>query len=58
MGFQKVKHALSLPLTMAPLFRGLPLTFYLPSTDKSIGALLEQEVEGVEHHVYYLGRSL
>lgn len=34
------------------------LTLYLTSTDKSIGALLAQEVKGAEHPVYYLSRSL
>lgn len=38
--------------------KGLPLTLNLTSTNKFIGALLNQEVEGVERPVYYLSRSL
>lgn len=38
--------------------KGLPLTRYLTSTNKSISALLVQEVDEVEHHVYCLSRSL
>lgn len=38
--------------------RGIPLTLYLTSTDKSIGALLAHEIQGDEHTVYYLSRSL
>lgn len=37
--FQKVKSVLSSPLTMIPPIKGLPLTLYLTSIDKSIGAL-------------------
>lgn len=49
--FQKVEAILSLPQTM-----NLPFTVYLTFTDKSIGALLEYEVEGVVHPVNYLSR--
>lgn len=38
--------------------QGIPLTLYLTSSDKSIGVLLAQEVQGAEHPVYYLSRSL
>lgn len=38
--------------------KGLPLTSYLTSTNKSIGALLAQEIEGTERPVYYLSRLL
>lgn len=39
--------------------QGLALTLYLTSTDKSIGALLVQKVEGFKHPIYYyLSRSL
>lgn len=34
------------------------MTLYLSSTNKSIGALLAQEVEEIERPVYYLSRSL
>lgn len=38
--------------------KGFALTLYWTSTDKFISALLAQEVEGVEHPVYYLSMSL
>lgn len=42
--FQKVKNVFSSPLTMISSLKGLPLTLFLTSIDKSIGTLLEQEV--------------
>lgn len=38
--------------------KGFPLNFYLTSINKSLGALLASEVEGVEQIVYYLTKSL
>lgn len=40
------------------LVKGLTLTLYLTSTNKYIGALLAQVVEGVERPVCYLSQSL
>ncbi|KAG5524128.1 hypothetical protein RHGRI_030950 [Rhododendron griersonianum] len=37
---------------------GKPLILYLTSTAKSIGALLVQEIEGVERPVYYISRKI
>lgn len=56
--FQKVKDVLSSPLAMISHVKSLSLTFYLISTDKSIDTLLMEEVQGVEHPIYYLNRSL
>lgn len=70
-GFRKVKNVLISPLTVISPFekvnnapasyyditvKGLCLTLYLISTNKSIGALLAEEVEGVEHPIHYLSR--
>lgn len=46
--FQKVTDILSSPLTMILQMKGLPLTLYLTPTNKSIGTLLAQEVEGLK----------
>lgn len=45
-GFQKIKNVLSSPLIMISPVKGFPLTLYLTSTNKSMGALLAQEVDG------------
>lgn len=47
--FQKVKDMLSLPLIMISPIKSLPLTLYVIFTNKSISALLAQEVEAIEH---------
>lgn len=39
-------------------FKGLPLTPYLTSTNKSIGVLLIQGVKGSQHPIYYFDMSL
>lgn len=36
----------------------LTLTLHLTSTNKSVDALLGQEIKGVKHPLYYLSRSL
>lgn len=56
--FQKVRDVLSSPLTRILPFKSLALTLYLIFIKKSIGALLAQEVEGVEYLLYYLRKSL
>lgn len=38
---------------MMSLIKGIPLTFYLTSIDKSISALLAQQVEEAEHRVLF-----
>lgn len=50
--FQKVKDILSSPLTMISPIKSLPLTIYLTSINKFVGALLVQEVEEVDQPVY------
>lgn len=52
--FQRVKDVLASPHTMVSPVKGLPLTLYLTSTNKLNGALLAQEVDGIEKPVYYL----
>lgn len=42
--FQRIKNVLGSSPTMVSLIRGLTLTLYLNSTNKSIGALLVHEV--------------
>lgn len=54
--FQRVKHMLGSSLTMILPMKCLPL--YLTSINKSIEALLAQEVEGVENSIYCLSRLL
>lgn len=54
---QKAKDVLSYLIMVSPV-KGLPFTIYFTSTDKSLSALLAQDVEGVERPVYYLSRSL
>lgn len=49
----EVKNVLTTSPTMI-----LSLSLYLTSINKSIGALLTQEVEKVEYHVYDLSISL
>lgn len=44
---QRVKDVLSSPQTMISPVKGIHLTLYLTSTEKSIGALLAQEVMGL-----------
>ena len=55
---QKIKEILTSPQTMTMPVKGLPMILYLTSTDKSIGVLLAQDIDGVERPVYYLSRSL
>lgn len=43
---------------MVSPWKGLSLTLYLTWTNKSVSALLAQEIEGVEQLVYYLSGSL
>lgn len=56
--FQRVKDMLSSPQTIISPVKEIPLTLYLTSIEKSIGALIVQEVQGPERPVYYLSRSL
>lgn len=51
--FQKVKYVFSSTLTMILPIKSLPLTIFLTYTNKFVGALLVDEVEWVEHPVYY-----
>lgn len=56
--FNQVKAALTSPLTMTPPQQGKSLLLYITSTSRSIGALLAQEVDGVERPVYYISRVI
>lgn len=47
----------SLLIMISPV-KSLPLTLNLSFTNKSIGALLAQQVEGIEHPIHYLSRLL
>lgn len=55
---QSTSYMLRSPLTMVLSVKGLSLTLYLTFLNKSIGALLAQEVEGINHQVYYLSRPV
>ena len=55
---KKIKNVLSSLATMIPPILGKPMILYLTSTEKSIGALLPQEHEGIENPVYYLSRLI
>ncbi|GMP93460.1 hypothetical protein CsSME_00043281 [Camellia sinensis var. sinensis] len=56
--FERIKAALTSPQTMIAPQPGVPLMLYLTSTPKSIGALLVQDVDGVERPVYYISRKI
>ncbi|GMP48863.1 hypothetical protein CsSME_00016061 [Camellia sinensis var. sinensis] len=56
--FERIKAALTSPQTMIAPQPGVPLILYLTSTPKSIGALLVQDVDGVERPVYYISRKI
>lgn len=56
--FSKSKRHAQFTLTMISPVKGLSLALYLTFTNKSIGTLLVQGVEGVEHPIKYLSRSL
>lgn len=47
--FQRVNDVLTSTLAIISLVECLSLTLYLTSTNKSIGALLAQEVEEIKH---------
>ena len=52
--FDMVKKALA----MIALQPNKPLLLYLTSTPRSIGALLVQDIDGIEKPVYYIGRKV
>jgi len=54
----KLKTLITSPQTMIPPKIGIPLRLYLTSTKPSIGALLAQEMDGIEKPVYYLSRTI
>ncbi|KAF7842062.1 reverse transcriptase [Senna tora] len=56
--FEKIKKVLASTQTMSPPTQGRPMALYLTSTNQSVGALLVQEVEGVEKPIYYLSRLI
>lgn len=56
--FEKVKDVFSLPLTMISPIKDLLLIPILTSINKSTGAFLEEEVDGIEYLVYYWSKSL
>lgn len=56
--FQRVKDVLSSPQTTISPAKGIPLTRYLTSTEKSIAAFLAQKIEGAERLMYYHSRLL
>ncbi|KAH7834439.1 hypothetical protein Vadar_016023 [Vaccinium darrowii] len=58
LAFEKVKAILASPLTMVSPQKGKSLILYLTSTSRSIGALLAQEVDGIEKLVYYISRKI
>ncbi|KAF7834718.1 Retrotransposon, unclassified-like protein [Senna tora] len=56
--FEKIKKVLASTQTMSPPTQGRSMALYLTSTNQSIGALLVQEVEGIEKPIYYLSRFI
>ena len=56
--FEGVKSALISPLSMTPPQPARPLLLYITSTPKSVGALLAQEIDGLERPVYYISRVI
>ncbi|GMP78570.1 hypothetical protein CsSME_00034472 [Camellia sinensis var. sinensis] len=56
--FEGVKSALTSPLSMTPPQPARPLLLYITSTPKSVGALLAQEIDGLERPVYYISRVI
>lgn len=57
-GFEKIKATLTSSQTMITSQPEVPLMLYLTSTPKSIGALLVQNVDGIEHLLYYISRKI
>ncbi|KAL5555094.1 hypothetical protein UlMin_037330 [Ulmus minor] len=55
-GFRRIKEVLTAPQLMTPPVPGKPLLMYIAVTEKSLGALIAQEKEGVERPIYYLSR--
>ncbi|XP_028089235.1 uncharacterized protein LOC114289665 [Camellia sinensis] len=53
-----VKKTLTSPLTMIAPQPEKPLLLYLTSTPRSIGALLVQDIDGIEKPVYYISRKV
>ncbi|XP_004304842.1 PREDICTED: uncharacterized protein LOC101292438 [Fragaria vesca subsp. vesca] len=57
--FDRIKDYLTNPPVLIPPRDGTPLKLYIVAADLSIGGLLAQEdVNGVEHAIYYLSRVL
>ncbi|XP_028086009.1 uncharacterized protein LOC114286987 [Camellia sinensis] len=56
--FEGVKSTLTSPLSMTPPQPARPLLLYITSTPKSVGALLAQEIDGLERPVYYISRVI
>ena len=56
--FDMVKKTLTSPLTVLALQPEKPLLLYLTSTPHSIGALLVQDIDGIEKLVYYISHKV
>ncbi|XP_028104876.1 uncharacterized protein LOC114303897 [Camellia sinensis] len=56
--FDMAKKTLTSPLTMIAPQPGKPLLLYLTSIPRSIGALLVQDIDGIEKPVYYISRKV
>ncbi|GMP66143.1 hypothetical protein CsSME_00026619 [Camellia sinensis var. sinensis] len=56
--FEGVKSALTSPLSMTPPQPARPLLLYITSMPKLVGALLAQEIDGLERLVYYISKVI
>ena len=56
--FDHIKRTLASPQVMISPSPDKPLILYLTTTEKSVGALLAQEHDGIESPVYYLSRLM
>ena len=56
--FKKIQMILANPHTMVTPIPGKPLLLYIVNIEKSLGALLAQDQEGVEKPVFYISRLM
>jgi len=56
--FEKIKEYLSTPSVLRAPRRRVPFKLYIAAEEKVIGAVLNQEDEGKEYVIAYLGRRL
>jgi len=56
--FQKLKITLTSPPILHKPDTSQPLLVYITATDNTVSAALVQEIEGIQHHVYFVSQTL